>query len=305
MKKLSAAGFTMLELLIVVAIMATLTALSSQSIQQAIKNKIKLQGQIDDVSEVRDSLKVMERDINLAFHYNDLELEMKNAVKQKRANPGGSTPTTIPNGGAIPTTTLPNSVYNPNDPSDPLNKPTPNRKDPRTQFIGSDTEMSFATMNTARVSETDQQADFIKVGYTVKTCHKPGSSGLSSKCLVRRASPVVEGDYTKGGDDTVLLEDVSEFSLRYFGFGKQDWVTSWDSLNGDSSVQNKYPDAVEISLKVEKETNGKKKKVSMQIVAPIRFPNNEKNPANQTQPQAVPSAATPNNNTQDNSGTGI
>jgi prepilin-type N-terminal cleavage/methylation domain-containing protein len=263
-------GFTMLEMLIVVMIMAVLTLLSSQSIQQAIKNKIKLQAQIDEVSQVRDALKVMERDINLAFHYVDLETEMKQLIIDKRK---ATRPTS-----AIPTTTQ-HSLdadlnEDPPDPNDPLRKPTPNRKDPTTQFVGTDQEMSFVTMNTARVSEGSQQADFVKVGYSVKTCHKPGSDNMTTKCLVRRSSPVVEGDVTQGGDDTVLLEDVSEFKLRYFGFGKQDWNTGWDSVNGDAVSQGKYPDAVEISLTVEKENGGKKKKVSMQLVVPIRYPNN-------------------------------
>lgn len=275
MKKTAASGFTMLEVLIVVTILATLTILSTQSIQQAIKNKVKLQEQIDDVSQVRDSLKVIERDINLAFHYTDIETELKNLVKQKRQNPNGnsSTPTTIVPG-ATTTTTMANAAYNPNDPNDPLNAPTPNRKDPTTNFVGSDTEMSFVTLNTARVSENSQQADFIKIGYSVKSCHKPGSDSLSTKCLVRRASPVAEGDVTLGGEDTVLLEDVTEFTLRYFGFGKQDWNTSWDSVNGDAISKGKYPDAVEVSLTVEKGAAAKKKKVSMQMVIPIRYPNN-------------------------------
>lgn len=295
-------GFTMLEMLIVIMIMATLTVLSSQAIQQAIKNKIKLQGQIDDVSEVRDSLKVIERDVNLAFHYNDLELEMKNLIKQKRMNPGTSTGT-VP-AGATTTTTLASAAYNPNDPNDPLNAPTPNRKDPTTQFVGSESEMSFATLNTARVSENSQQADFIKVGYSVKSCHKPGSSSMSTKCLVRRSSPVVEGDVTLGGDDTVLLEDVSEFNLRYFGFGKQDWNTSWDSVNGDAIAKGKYPDAVEVSLTVEKGEGVKKKKVSMQLVIPVRYPNNITKASTTTGPGGVPvpNNATPTDN---NGGAGL
>jgi hypothetical protein len=118
---------------------------------------------------------------------------------------------------------------------------------------------------------------------------------------------VVEGDITQGGEDTAILEDVSEFSLRYFGFGKQDWNSSWDSVNGDAIAKGKYPDAVEVSLTVEKGEGAKKKKVSMQLVIPIRFPNNiTKTPSNGVGPNGQPIPAVPNSNPVDNgSGGGI
>ncbi len=276
-------GFTLLEVMIVLVILATLTILSSQSIQQAIKNKIKIQDQVDSISQVRDSLKVMERDINLAFHFSDFEMEMKDLVKKKRlelCKSGGST-TTNPNNTSttIPTsTTLQTGIKpgcDPNDPNDPLAKKSEYRVDPTTHFVGKDNELYFPTLNASRLSEGIAQADFIKVAYLIQSCRKPGQeSGGSKNCLVRRSSTVVEGDITKGGENVVLLEDVSEFKLRYFGKGKQDWNSEWDTMKGDAIAKNRFPDAVEISLTVEKGEGEKKKKYSMQIVAPLRFPNN-------------------------------
>ncbi|WP_347358513.1 prepilin-type N-terminal cleavage/methylation domain-containing protein, partial [Bdellovibrio sp.] len=84
MKKSS--GFTMIELMITITILGTLTLLTAQSIQQAVKAKVKLQDQIDDVSRMRDALRLLERDINLAYHYRDLEKEIDQLVKKKPAN---------------------------------------------------------------------------------------------------------------------------------------------------------------------------------------------------------------------------
>ena len=84
-------GFTLIEVMIVLVIMATLSILSSQSIQQAIKNKIKLQTQVEDMSQVRDALKVIERDVNLAFHYTDLETELKDVFMTGRVCACGHT----------------------------------------------------------------------------------------------------------------------------------------------------------------------------------------------------------------------
>jgi prepilin-type N-terminal cleavage/methylation domain-containing protein len=273
-------GFTLLEILIALTIMATLTVLSSQSLQQAIRSKTKLQAQIDEMSRVRDSLRVIERDINLTFHYRDLQKEFDAEVyKQKKAAPAAGAP-----GGT--TGTLPQPPGSPGAVDDLafLNDPKTkekyqNRKDPTTQFVGKENSLDFATSNVARISEGELLADFAKVGYSLRGCKRMDQTGNSEQCLVRRLSPFVEGDITKGGEETVLLEDVSEFKLRFFGAGKQDWVSDWDTRSQDGATKDTFPQAVEISLTIEvappNDPKGKKKKVSMQLVAPLRFPNNK------------------------------
>ncbi len=272
-------GFTLLEVIIVLVIMATLSLLSSQAIQQALRNKIKIQNQVDDLAQVRDSLKVMERDINLAFHFTDLEMELREVIKKKRiaqSKAPPAAPGANPNGAPLanPPPNPPLAAYNPNDPQDPLNQKSENRVDPTTHFVGHDNDCYFPTMNSSRIRESSRQADFIKVGYLLQNCKKPGDQSKSSNCLIRKTSNVVEGDITVQEDGVVLLENVTEFKLRYFGKGKQDYVGTWDSVQGDSITKGRFPDSVEISVTVEKGEGDKKKKISMQILAPVRFPNN-------------------------------
>lgn len=261
----NSSGFTLIEVLIVVAILATLTLLSGQSIQQALKSKVKIQNQIDEVSQVRDALKIIERDINLAYHYRDFETEMLKLVR-------GQGPTT---------TTLPGTPPIPPDPSDPLNQPKPNRIDPTTQFVGKADSLYFATMNASRLSAEAAQADFVKVGYYLENCRKPGSDQPSTQCLIRRESILVEGDVTKGGRPVVLLNGIKEFSLRYLGEGKQDWVEDWSTVQNDGATKDRFPEAVEVSLSVDK--------ISMQMVIPVRFPNNAPR-GNPNAPPSLPGA---------------
>lgn len=260
-------GFTLLEVLIVLFILATLTVLSNQSIQQAIRNKVKIQRTVDEMSQVRDALRIIERDINLAYHNRDLEKEINQLVKEqnKPKRPAGAPP---------PPPSLP-------DPDDPFSDPNTNRLSPETEFIGTNEAMSFATLNSGRLMSGAQQADFLKVGYSIRNCRKPGSEGQSFKCLARRSSPILEGDIEKGGEEIILLEGVSEFKLRYFGHGKQDYVSDWNSKTGDISVKGKYPDAVEVSLTITPDEN-QKREISMQLVIPVRFANNPE-PKNNTQ----------------------
>ncbi len=238
------------------AILAALAMLSAKAVQQGVRAKMKIQGQIDDVSRVRDALRLIERDINLAYHYRDIELELQQDLKKLQSNPPPGTPPTPDIVAEAP------------------------RKDPVTQFVGHDQDMSFVTTNTARMIQNSRQADFIEVGYSLKTCKSAGGES-SSKCLWRRSSNIVDDDVTIGGDETVLLEDVTEFALAYIGKGKQDWVKEWRTdTGGDAATKGAYPQAVKVSLSVQK----LKKKYKMEVVASVHFPNNKEDASDPNAP---------------------
>lgn len=258
-------GFTLIELMITMAILATLTLMTAQSISQAIRAKISMQDQIDDVSRMRDAVRLIERDINLAYHYRDLEKELEQLIKKK------STPV-IPPGGTPPPTPPEQEIEN--------RREVP-RRDPETHFIGRGDGLNFVTMNNARTVRNARQADFVEIGYSIRDCKSLSKEQSSSKCLWRRISPFVDLDVEKGGDEVVLLENITEFKLRYIGKGKQDWTSDWRTdAQGDGVTKGRFPQAVEISLTVEKKEKGKGKKYSMQVVAPIHFPNNPEEGAN-------------------------
>jgi prepilin-type N-terminal cleavage/methylation domain-containing protein len=255
-------GFTLIELMIALAILATLTVLTSQAISQAVKAKVKLQDQIDDISRMRDGVRLIERDINLAYHYRDVEKELNDLIKKKN-NP--NPPPVIPG--------APAQI----DPTE-QQRQVP-RQDPETHFVGTSDAINFVTMNNARMVRNVRQADFVEVGYALKDCRRLRGEG-SSKCVWRRSTPYVDLDVTKGGDEVVLMENVSEFKLRYIGKGKQDWVSDWRTdAQGDGVTKGKFPQAVEVSVTVEKKTQGRAKKYSMQVIVPIHFPNNSEEAA--------------------------
>jgi len=263
-------------------ILATLTVLSARAIQQAIFTKAKVQTQVDEMGQVRDALKIIERDVNLAFHYRDIEEEFRAAVSKTVSTtptPAGGAPGGFgappPNFGGFG---APGPGLNQApDPADQRRKA--NRADPETHFEGTSEEMDFVTMNAGRIADNDARADFLKVGYKVTGCKRLSGKQESTKCLMRKSSPWVEGKVKDESDEggIVLLENVSEFKLRYFGKGKQDWNDTWSSKeNPDATTRGAYPSAVEISLTVENGAEAtKKRKISMQIVAMVRHPNNK------------------------------
>lgn len=256
-------GFTLIEVMITVGILAAMTILATQSIQQAVRSKTKIQEQIDDVSRMRDALRLLEGDINQAYHYRDIEKELDDLMNKKNQAPG------LP---GAPAAVIPPSAPNPEEGK---------RMDPTTVFIGAEDTLAFVTMNNARMIRNMKQADFMEVGYSLEDCKSLTGEKNSTKCLWRRTSSWVDDDVKLGGDKVVLLENVSEFKLRYIGKGKDDWVSIWRTdEGGDTATKNKFPTAVEISLAIERGPGPKKRKHSMQIVAQIRFPNNEEAKSN-------------------------
>lgn len=266
-------GFTLLEVLLSITILATLMVLAGQTLKRATQHKSRIQSQVDDVSRMRDMIRLLDRDINLAYHHYDFEKAIEEEVKKKQ-----KASTQTPNN---------NSAINPNNPTpppviapivDPTSQEPPReapRVDPTTHFVGAEDNLNFVTLNNARTIRNEKQSDMIEVGYSLREC-KSADGKRSSKCLWRRSSGVVDEDVTKGGDEIVILEDVTEFSLKYIGKGKQDWVKDWNTgPGGDGATKNNFPLAVEISVTIEKGEENKKKKYSTQIVSSLHFPNNQ------------------------------
>ena len=88
--------------------------------------------------------------------------------------------------------------------------------------------------------------------YFIKNCKSLVNPDVSTKCLWRRTSPYLDDKVDEGGTESVLIEGVTKFELRYFGKEKEDWVDSWDSTTeNDDSIKNKFPSAVEVTLTIE------------------------------------------------------
>lgn len=292
----SLSGFTLIEVLISVAILSTLGLLAAQTIRQAINQKKTIQEQVNETARLRDALKIFERDVNLTYHHRDWEKEIIDAAKKKSkksttGQPASSVPQFDANGNLIPAEQA----------DTPLQQGEVARQDPTTQFIGKENEIHFVTMNTGRIVKDQAQADFVEVGYSLKECRSLDGK-TESKCLYRRTSPWVDKDVTKGGDEILLLENLTEFNLRYMGKGKQDWVKDWRSDGGgDGATKGNFPWSVEVSITSQKKDSKNQdsgKKYSMQLVIPLHFPNNkddfasdEATQQNATQPQTpnVPS----------------
>ncbi len=249
-------GFTLIEVILAITILSTLTVLTTQALSRALKAKVKIQSEVDDVSALRDTMRMIRTDLNLAYHHRDFEKELLDLVN-KPPGPAPGVPATPPRAIA-PAVPRENKRY-----------------DPATHFVGTENQIDFITMNNGRTTTNAQQADFIEVGYTLKGCRNLTDPTKSSQCLFRRTQLVVDEEVNEGGTENVLLENISEFKVRYIGEGKQDWVSTWNTKNSsDAATRSRFPQIVEVSLAIERDVDKKKRTYSIQYAVPIHFPNN-------------------------------
>lgn len=266
-------GFTLIEVVIAMTIMAFLTVMVSQSMRRSTEFKSKVQKNIDQRSAINSAMRIIERDINLAFHYQDINTEvLKEIEKKKKSGGSGGNRKPGPDG----------KLNTPDDIIEPANANAANgaiyenfkvREIPNhTQFLGAKESLHFTNLNNVTVQPGEKVSDQQEVGYFVRNCKSLADPDTSTKCLWRRTSPYIDDKVDEGGTETVLIENVKKFEMRYFGKEKEDWVESWDSSseNGDDTLKNKFPSAVEVTLTVEQN----KKEVSAIRVVALRFPNN-------------------------------
>ena len=233
-------GFTLVEVVIAVSILAVLSLLTQQSIQQAVRQKTKIQNNLERSSELRSAFKVIERDIQMAFHHRGIN----DLISSNRPN-------------------------NPNNNNPPASS---NDKIGHTVFKGTKDRLDFTSLNNARIYEGSFESDQNEIGYYTAECRKLTKPDETSTCLWRRVAKIIDDDVTEGGVDTVLLENVSNLEFKYYNNKIQEWLEDWISdQTQDSRTSNRFPDAVEVLL----ETSVRDKQLSFGSVVPVRHPNNE------------------------------
>ena len=246
-------GFTLVEVMISMFIMAMLTVLVSGSIRSAVQNKQKLEAKIAAETTLYDALRVIKLDVERAFNYQDVFFEIEQLAlaqleKEKDKNQQGQAQQTEQR---LPPTKL-------------------------TQFLGEENNMHFTALNHFRTKYNAPESDQMEVGYFLDSCDRPDGKG-TTKCLWRRSNPQIDDQVDQDGAKVVVAHNVTEFKLQYRSDKEvDDWVKQWRSDNkGRNNHRKKFPHFVKIKLKINDEENKKAKPAEQTIVVQIAFPNNE------------------------------
>lgn len=246
-------GFTLVEVMISMLIMAMLTVLVSSSIRTAVQNKKKLEAKMAREALLYDSLRLIKLDLERAFHYRDVFYEIENLAIKKLNNEKRKDETS-------------------GDTSQLQQRPPPVQL---THFIGNNNSMHFTALNHFRTKYNAQESDQMEVGYFVDSCEKPNGKG-DTQCLWRRTNPQIDDKVDEDGPRVVVAHFVKEFSLLYHNDQEEDdWFKDWRSdRKGRPQHQKKFPDFVKIKLVIHDTDDKKDKPIEQAVVVRINFPNN-------------------------------
>lgn len=284
------AGFTLIEIMIAMFILAGLSVLMAQSVRTGLQSRTKVQTQLAEESLVRDAMRLISTDIGAAFHHRDytvlaynkvLELRKKQAAAARQQTQASGTGL----GGALtpPPPGEPTATPTATPGADPLASATPLPTPKQlTGLVGRGDAITLTVRNHVRRYFNAPESDLAMVSYFLRGCKSRADKNSSSNCLVRSERVVLEDRFDLAPTDdensaaTVLAQNVQQFRLRYLSREGTDFIDAWDSTKSatDDKTKGKFPDAIEITLTLQDKTNSASKPRSLTWLAPVRYPNN-------------------------------
>ncbi|MDX9731429.1 MAG: type II secretion system protein [Bdellovibrionales bacterium] len=287
-------GFTLIEIMVALLILAGLSVLVAQSIQSGLQNRRKIQLQVSEESLIRDAMRLISSDVSSAFHHRDYIISGYNRILSERkkkaaaaaapqpTQPGGTTPPAgaSETSGAPPLSTPPPLFAKVDVLANATPIPTPVQL---TGFNGGSDAMTFTVRNHVRRYQDARESDQARVSYFLRTCSKnSGRKKTSSNCLMRMETIEFSDEFPLEPPDSddatavALVHGVQSFKLRYIGVGMTDFLDTWDSAGqgSTSNTKGRFPDAVEVTLSVQDKDNPESKLRSLVWLAPVRNSNN-------------------------------
>lgn len=291
-----ALGFTLIELMIALTILAFLGYFTSETMRTSTQRSQKIRTEIDLSREVKAAARVIKGDISRAYNTRDIYIAVYNEAQRERirewqrnqANPQQQQQNQNAGDGnedgAGNNNNDPNNMNSSGGMQQQEQIPPP-PYEPReelivTQFLGEKDKLDLTTLSGVRVRKNVKASDLVEVGYYLENCRRRGKRDETTNCLWRRLSYFLDGEVNVGGQATVLLEDVTQFELKYLRVRgeNQEWIDRWLSdQNGDDVSRDALPLAVQVQLEVERpldKSGENKQRFSIHSYIPIYFTNN-------------------------------
>ncbi len=286
-------GFTLLELIIAISLMAVLSITTTQILRSTTTKTKKITSGLEELNRLRSVLSIMRADFLKAINHRDINIFLYNQAQKERVasyDKRLSEWVVKINKAEKRTPPLTLTTLTPQDKTKAekeLGKkpqPVPDRKELIvTQFIGDKEKVYFTTASGFRFRKENKISELMEVGYYIKSCRSKRYEEQEFDCLWRAVSYNLDGEVTDDLEGSVILENVKEFELEYLGYsqteGEVEWLENWDSRNTlDQRFGERFPQGVRLKLKAEfvKSRDGKRKRSrSITGFFPVAFPNNK------------------------------
>lgn len=222
------AGFTLVEVLIAVAVLASLSIIAWTSVNQMFVTQEIITERHERYRMVRMTMNRMATELSMAY--------MVGPEHGGEIIPGEE------------------SLYDDDEAFQRLQW----RRDPM-QFgmIGQRDRVDFTAFAHVRTLEDEPASHHSQIGYFVQ--RTIDEEGRSVRRLMRRSSPAFDSDLTRGGTVFVMLPEIEDFRLEYWDAGETEfgtareiaqgrWVSDWDTTS--RRFAGRLPTRIRITLTV-------------------------------------------------------
>lgn len=146
----------------------------------------------------------------------------------------------------------------------------------RTAFIvgsanGSST-LDVTTFTHRRLRRGTHEGDACEVGYRVEPHRgEDGNPQGETKDLIRRESPRLDPEPTRGGTIDVLIPNVRQFEVRLWDESQERWIESWDTTQAAGQA-GRLPLRARITLTLQEGERGVERVYSTETTLPLTRP---------------------------------
>jgi general secretion pathway protein J len=193
-------GMTLVEAMVAITILSIVTTLVYGGLSQTMRNKARVEAQLDRSHVIRIAMERMTRELSQAFvsvHVN----------------------------------------------------PSPQRQAMLTCFHGyrhgRGSRIDFTSFSHRRLYRDAHESDQNELSYFL--ARHP--EHVDQRVLARREQRRIDAEPDRGGQITIMIEDVAEFELEYFDSVSLDWIDAWDAAPNGTHA-NRLPAQVRIRLEV-------------------------------------------------------
>jgi prepilin-type N-terminal cleavage/methylation domain-containing protein len=259
---LNQSGFTLIEVLIVMAIMVFISFGIYQALTETFKLRDTLANEGDFYNTIRLSMGILQRDIEMMYNpiamidYNNPNFQQAattpagaNASRAQRLATQNNNPQQLYQGVIGD---LANEFAQLTDYWDVAIDASGMRP---MRFVGTDKKMTFVTVSHDRIYKDSPESEFAKVSYeflpdteTLDGDFKIDNSFMLIKTENTDAFSVDETHDKKFIHTYKILRGITKYKLEYYNKIKDQKTTNWDSASPD--FQSIYPDMIIITLEV-------------------------------------------------------